>query len=456
MKRESWGSQAGFILSVAGSAIGLANIWRFPYVVGQYGGAAFILMYLFFLFMVGIPVLISEILIGRSTQTSPAGAFEKIGGSKSWGWAGKMTILTGFLVSAFYSAVAGWIFGYLIEAVSGNLHAFSTPLEAAQYYEGLVGNPYWGVFFHFLFLLCCIAILYFGVRGGIERGNKIMMPTLFVMMVALVIKGLMMPNAGEALTFLFSPNWSLLTPSAILLALGQAFFTLSLGQGTMVTYGSYLCKKTNILGTIIPVVVMDTVISLMSAVAIFTIVFSVGMQPDSGPGLIFHTLPWVFSQVPGGFYLGILFFLLVTLAAMTSEISALEPAIAYLRDQRGWGRHSAVFACGAASFMIGVPCALSFSLLKDTLLFGMNVLDFMAFICSSIMIPLGGLFAVLLTGWVWGFANSMVNLSEGNDGVMVRYPWLQRYFWISFKFTAPLLIMIVFISALGFFDFTSA
>lgn len=451
MRRETWGSRFGFILSVAGSAIGLANIWRFPYIVGQYGGAAFIMAYLLFLFLIGVPVLISEILIGRTTQTSPSGAFEKVGGSKAWGWAGKMTILTGFLVSAFYSAVAGWILGYLVEAVSGNISGFSTTLEAAQHYEGLMGNPYWGLTFHFLFLLFCVGILYFGVRGGIERGNKIMMPTLFIMMIALVLKGLTMPNASDAVSFLLSPDWSLLTPAALLVALGQAFFTLSIGQGTMVTYGSYLGKKTNILSTIVPVVMMDTVISLLSAIAVFTIVFSVGMKPDSGPGLIFHTLPWVFSQVPGGFYLGILFFLLVTLAAMTSEISALEPTIAYLRDQRGWGRHAAVFAVGAASFVVGIPCALSYNLLQGTLIYGMNILDFMAYLCSSIMIPLGGLCAVLLTGWVWGFANSMLNLSEGDDGLMARHPWLHRYFWMSFKITAPLLIVIVFLSALGIF-----
>lgn len=451
MKRESWGSRVGFILSVAGSAIGLANIWRFPYIVGQYGGAAFISVYLFFLFLIGVPVLISEILIGRTTQTSPSGAFKELGGNAVWGWAGKMTILTGFLVSAFYSAVAAWILGYLVEAVSGNIHGFATTLEAAQHYDGLMASPWWGLGFHFLFLALCVGILYFGVRGGIERGNKVMLPTLFVMMIALVIYGVTLPNAWEAVGFLLSPDWSMLTPAALLIALGQAFFTLSLGQGTMVTYGSYLNKKSNILSTIVPVVLMDTLISLMSAVAVFTIVFSVGMKPDSGPGLLFHTLPWVFSQIPGGFYLSVLFFLLVTLAAITSEISALEPAIAYLRDRRGWGRHSAVFACGLGSFVMGIPCALSFNVLQNIMIDGMSILDFMSFLCSSIMIPLGGFFAVVLTGWAWGFANSMVNLSEGDGGLLERHRWLRVYFWTAFKFTAPVLIAVVFLNALGIF-----
>lgn len=449
MARATWGSRIGFIFAVAGSAVGLANIWRFPYIVGANGGAAFIAIYLLCLLLIGFPVFIAEILIGRTTETSPSGAFAKLGGSSGWTWAGKMTILTGFIVSAFYSAVAGWILGYLFEAIRGNVTQFSTGDQSGQHFQNLISNPLWGVGFHLLFILACTAVLYLGVREGIEKGNKIMMPMLFIVLIILVIRGLMMPNSNAALSFLLKPDWTALTPAAFLTALGQSFFTLSLGQGTMVTYGSYLGQKDNLLKSCVPVVLMDTLVSLFASVAVFTIVFSVGMQPDSGPGLIFHTLPIVFSQVAGGYILAVLFFLLVVLAALTSEISAMEPTIAYLMDEWGWKRHQAVIACGAGAFLLGIPCALSYSLLKDYTFFGENFLDALAFLASNILIPLGGFFAVVMVGWVWGFPNALNQLKQGAYDLFAKHRWIQTYFWFCFKFAAPILIVIVFLHALG-------
>lgn len=452
MARATWGSRIGFIFAVAGSAVGLANIWRFPYIVGEYGGAAFIAVYLMCLLLIGFPVFMAEILIGRTTHTSPRGAFAKLGGSQKWGWAGNLTILTGFIVSAFYSAVAGWILGYLIEALRGNLTHFHSAAETSAHYESLLANPWWGLGFHFLFLASCIGVLYLGVREGIEKGNKIMMPMLFVVLIILVVRGLFLENTGHALSFLFKPNWSALTPAAFLVALGQSFFTLSLGQGTMVTYGSYLGQKDNLLKSCVPVVIMDTLVSLLASIAVFTIVFSVGMSPDSGPGLIFHTLPLVFSQIPGGYLLAFLFFLLVVLAALTSEISALEPAIAYLMDEWGWKRHTAVLAAGSGAFLLGVPCALSTSVLKDTFFFGETFLDATAFLASNILIPIGGFFAVLMVGWIWGFPNAINQLKLGASNLFEKHRWIRTYFWFCFKFTAPILIGIVFLHALGLFS----
>lgn len=448
MSRVTWGSKLGFIFAVAGSAVGLANIWRFPYIVGENGGAAFIAVYLLCLILIGFPVFISEILIGRTTQTSPSGAFKKLGGSKAWGMAGKMTILTGFIVSAFYAAVAGWILGYLIEAVKGHVSSFQDSADVVLHYNGLMESPYWGLSFHFFFLLACIGVLLLGVRAGIERGNKIMMPMLFVVLVFLAFWGLSMPNASKGLTFLLTPDWSALSPQAILIALGQAFFTLSLGQGTMVTYGSYLGKNDSLLSSCIPVVIMDTLISIVAAVAVFTIVFSVDLQPNSGPGLIFHTLPWAFSQIPFGHALAVLFFLLIFLAALTSEISAMEPSIAYLMDEWGWKRTPAVLTVGIGAFLLGVPAALSYNLLKDVTFFGMTFLDFMSFLATSILIPLGGLFAVVLVGWRWGVPKAIAQLKIGTTKLFERHQWISKYFWFCFKYSAPALIVLVLLNEL--------
>ncbi len=449
MARDSWGSKLGFIFAVAGSAIGLANIWRFPYIVGKHGGAAFIIVYLLCLFLMGFPVFMSEILIGRTTQTSPSGAFRQLGRNALWSGAGKMTILTGFIVSSFYSAVAGWILGYLVEAFLGRITEFQSTAHAAGHYEALVNNPYWSVAFHFFFLLICTGILFLGVRQGIERSSKFMMPLLFVVLLILVVKGLSMPSASAGLRFLFSPDWSVLTPTAIIIAMGQAFFTLSIGQGTLVTYGSYLKKDTNLITSAFPVVLMDTLVSIFAAVAVFTIVFSVGMEPDSGPGLIFHTLPWAFSQISGGYLLSVLFFLLVVISALTSEISAMEPTIAYLMDERKWKRKPAVLACGIGAFLLGIPSALSYNLLKDYTIQGMTFLDWMGFICSSILIPLGGFVAVILVAWRWGIGNALVQLKHGAEGLFSRHPWLGRYFWFCLKYTAPILIALVFLNAIA-------
>lgn len=452
MSRVTWGSRIGFIFAVAGSAVGLANIWRFPYIVGANGGSAFVAVYLLCLLFIGFPVFMAEILIGRTAQTNPGSAFARLSGKPWWGWMGKLTILTGFIVSAFYSAVAGWILGYLFEAAGGQISSFDNSAAAALHYTNLMQNPWWGLSFHALFLTASAAVLYLGVRNGIERWNKILMPLLIVVLIVLVIKGLMMPNAGAALTFLFQPDWSALSPTAILIALGQSFFTLSIGQGTMVTYGSYLGEKDNLLSSCVPVVLMDTMISLLSAIAVFTIVFSAGLQPDSGPGLLFHTLPVVFSQVSGGYLLALLFFFLVTIAALTSEISAMEPAIAYLIDEWKFRRHQAVIAVTLGALILGIPCALSGSLLSGYTIYGLSVLDAFSDLASNILIPVGGLAAVLLVGWVWGFTNAFNQLKLGAAPLFERHPLLRYYFYFCLKFSAPILIIIVFLHALHVFN----
>lgn len=446
MARASWGSNLGFILAAAGSAIGLANIWRFPYIVGHYGGAAFILIYLMFLILIGVPVFIAEVLIGRTAQASPSGAFEKLGRGKSWGSAGKLTIATGFIVSSFYSVVAGWMVGYLFLSIGGSVVTLHSTAMAAEYFNDLVSHPWWAIANHALFMLMSTAILYFGVRSGIEKSNKVMLPMLFIVLSILLIRGLTLPGASNALEFLLKPNWAAITPAAVITALGHSFFTLSLGQGTMVTYGSYIKGKNNLVKTCIPPVIMDTVVSLMAAVVVFTIVFGAGHEPNAGPGLVFHTLPTVFTHLGGGQFLAILFFLLVILAALTSQISAMEPTIAYLMESWKFKRHQATLICGSAAFIAGIPCALATGMLMNVEIFGRDILDAVSTFASDILIPLGGFFAVMLVGWRWGTASSLKEL------LPIGTPsWIRGYFWFCFKIAAPFLMVIVFLDALGLF-----
>jgi len=449
MKRGSWSSKIGFIFAAAGSAVGLANIWRFPYVVGSNGGAIFVITYLLCLLIIGFPVFISEVLIGRTTQQNPSGAFQILGNSRVWGFLGMITVVTGFIVSAFYSAVAAWILGYLIESFSGTLSSFENSEQAALHYESLIASPLWGLGFHFAFLFICWFVLVSGVRGGIERGNKIIMPILYLVLLVLVVKGVTMPGASKGLIYLFSPDLSEVTPLMFLIALGQSFFTLSIGQGTMVTYGSYLGRGDNIMTSCFPVVIMDTLVSLFSAIAVFTIVFSAGMEPDAGPGLLFQTLPLVFSKIPGGSILAVAFFLLVFLAALTSQISAMEPTIAFLIDRYQWPRKRAAFMCSAAVFLVGIPCALSSNVLKEATLFSLNPLELMLFAASSILIPLGGLCAILLVGWKWGIPKAVEALQLGMSKGLKENRLFNFYLWFCLKYLAPALIVLVFFNALG-------
>lgn len=418
------------MFAAVGSAVGLVNIWRFPYIVGQNGGAAFIALYIFCLILIGFPVLVSEILIGRTGQRDVADSLGTIAGKKPlWMQTGKGIMLTGFIVSSFYSVVAGWIIGYLVYAIRGVLSTVS--------YEASVHNPLFAVGYHAIFMILAMFVLNRGIQKGIEWANKFMMPTLVILLLFLMGYGLTLPGASEGVRFLFYPNWSALTPMAFLTALGHAFFTLSLGQGTMITYGSYIKKSENIPNSCIPIVVSDTVISLLAGIAILTIVFAGGQNPDSGIGLIFYTLPTIFAKIPGGYFMAIGFFFLVLLAAITSQTSAMEPIISYLIDKRNIGRHKAVFLVGISAFLLGIPSALS--------VFFFNKISFIA---MDILIPLGGLAAVLFVGWVWGVEKAFPNL-YGREPVKRSHRALQLYLKVCVKWLAPVLIAIIFISSIA-------
>ncbi len=448
MLRESWRHRAGFALAAIGSAVGLASIVRFPYLVADHGGAAFIFVYLLSLFAIGIPILISEVTLGRATQKNCYASFANKGNTPFWKGAGAWVLLTALLVSAFYSALSGWICGYLVEAIFYRLQPLHTTELATAHFKGLLGTPLWGLSYHFVFLGLSVAFVYAGLRKGIERGCKILMPILFLTLLLLVIKGLTLGHSSNALEYLFKPEWNRITPGVVLMALGQAFFTLSLGQGTMITYGSYLPKNSSFIGSCMAVALSVVIVSILSAIAVFTIVFSAGVEPEGGLGLMFQTLPVVFSHMAGGHLLAISFFLLVALAALTSEISALEPVIAYLVDERGWTRKNAALATGAVAFVIGIPCALSTSVFADWTLFGKNILELFDLVATTVLVPVGALFGVLLVAWRWGVVSAFKELKERPAK---KYGVAYVYLKVCLKYMAPLLILIIFFSNLSVF-----
>ncbi|MBT3253803.1 MAG: sodium-dependent transporter [Candidatus Marinimicrobia bacterium] len=447
--RESWGSKFGFILAAAGSAVGLGNIWKFPYIAGENGGAAFIFVYLICIGIIGFPVLIAEVLIGRTTQRNPVGAFAALTPSKAWISVGFLGVLAGFMILSFYSVIGGWTIGYVIETLRGSLSNFQSPEEAGVLFGTLSGSATWTLGYHTIFFALTMFIVVRGVQGGIEKSSKIMMPILLSILVILMIRGITLPGADKGLAFLLVPDWAKINGQSILIALGHAFFTLSLGMGAMMTYGSYMSKKDSVITASAQIVFLDTIIAIMAGVAIFTAVFASGLNPAAGPGLIFQTLPAVFSGMTGGVYFSFLFFLLLAIAALTSAISLLEVVVAYFVDEKGWNRKGAVLIFGGSIFLLGIPSALSFNLMSDVTLFGKTFFDIVDFIASNILLPFGGLMIAIFVGWVWTRTSVMIAVKEGAEQLFETYPWFEGVWFVFLRFVAPVLITLVLLSSLG-------
>jgi len=450
--REHWGSKFGFVLAASGSAIGLGNIWKFPYITGENGGAAFIFVYLICIAIVGLPVVVAEILMGRTTQRNPVGAFRKLSGSKFWTTIGGLGVVAGFIILSFYTVIAGWSMGYMIEALQGNFSQLTTAAQANAHFNSLVGDPTWMIGFYTIFFVFTMAVVFLGVKDGIEKGSKIMMPILFIILIILMIKGITLKGSGAGLTFLLQPDWSKITGQSVLIALGHAFFTLSLGMGALMTYGSYLNKKTNIPNAAVQIVFLDTLIALMAGVAIFTAVFAMGQNPAMGPGLIFNTLTVVFGSMTGGYFFGLLFFVLLTVAALTSSISLLEVAVAYFVDERKWSRQKSVLLIGSSIFIFGLPSALSFNLMANITFNGMTFFDLVDFIASNVLLPVGGLFIAIFVAWIWGFDKALIELKHGAENVFKDRTWLVTTFKIFLKYIAPVMIFIVFLHSVGLLE----
>ena len=428
-QREQWGSKLGFILAASGSAVGIGNIWKFPHMAGQNGGAAFTLVYLACIFVVGLSLVIAEFVIGRRTQLSPVGAFETLAPKTNWKWVGFLGVASAFVILSFYGVVGGWIMKYIIISVTGGFKELAgDPAAASSVFNNFITGTWSPIFFQVIFMTVCIWVIVNGAKGGIEKWSKIMMPLIIILLGALAVRGMTLPGGMEGISFLFKPRFEDLTASSVVLALGHSFFTLSLGMGTMITYGSYLGRKQNLLNSALWVIALDTAIAMLAGVAIFTTVFALGANPAEGPGLIFVVLPSVFPQLDAGTLWGTLFFFLLFMAAPTSAISILEVVTAYFIDQKGWTRKKATIRFGLVITIVGAFC--SFSLgggINITEFLGMSFFDFMDYLSSKYMLPIGGMLTAIFVLKKWRVPNffnelknglKIINLSEGTVKVL--------------------------------------
>ncbi|MCF6139187.1 sodium-dependent transporter [Pseudalkalibacillus berkeleyi] len=441
--REQWKSRTGFMLAAMGSAIGLGNIWKFPYITGENGGGAFIIVYLICIALIGIPIMLAEFSVGRNTQKDAVGSFKELTPGKPWFITGIFGVMSAFLILSFYGVVAGWALSYTTKAISGDLLA--VPAEKmADHFGGFIGASLGPIIWQLLFMGLVIIIVVKGIKQGIEKWNKILMPTLGILLVVLAIRGLTLPGSGEGFSFLFSPDFSALNAEAVLVALGHAFFSLSLGMGTMITYGSYVPQNVKLPTAAVGVSMADTGFALLAGLAIFPAVFAFGMDPGAGPGLIFITLPAVFEQMPLGQFFSILFFLLISMAALTSAISILEVPVAYFMRKFEWTRKKATWILGTIIFLFGVPSSLSLGAWSEFTIFGKGFFDAVDYLASNILLPLGGLLTALFVGWALGKKKSLEigGLREGGL-------WGMLWIW-SLRLVAPILILIVMASVLGF------
>lgn len=434
--RGAFGSRAGFVLAAAGSAIGLGNIWRFPYTAGENGGGAFVLVYLAFVAMIGIPVLIAELALGRATGGNPVGAFKRLFPKSLWPGVGALGVLTGFGILAFYSVVAGWSLSYLVRAIGG---AFANDFSAAQsgaLFETLIADPTETVAMAAVFLGLTAAVVRGGVSGGIERASKILMPMFLVILLVLAGRSLTLPGAAKGVAFLFDPDFSKLTEGAVFSALGQALFSLSLGMGAMITYGSYLPKRVNLVGAGVAVAFSDTLIAVLGGLIIFPALFSAGGEIKGGPGLVFVVLPTIFNHLPAGYLFAIAFYALLCIAALTSTISLLEVVVAYFVDERKWPREKAVWTIATGALILAIPSALSQggSAMLSSFIGGKSFLDVQNIAFGNFSLSIGALLISLFVGWKWGAHKAVAEIGDMPLAVVWR---------TAVKYWCPLAIVLV-------------
>ncbi|MDH5467524.1 MAG: sodium-dependent transporter [Candidatus Aminicenantes bacterium] len=435
--RGVWGSKVAFILAATGSAIGLGNIWRFPTMVSQNGGAVFVIVYILAVAFIGFTVMLAELTLGRHAQRNPVGAIEYIKPRSPWKLIGYLGIITGVCILSFYAVVAGWAAGYIFKTASGAFKGKLTAEMTTQIFSDFSSNPLLVFLFFGLIMGLTIFIISKGVKKGIENWTKILMPILFLLIVLLAVRALTLPGALKGLTFYLQPDFSKLSGTVILFAVGQAFFSLSLGMGTMITYGSYISKSDNLVSSAGWVSFADTLVALLAGLIIFpTLAFSGQPGNVGGEGLAFQIFPIILSELPGGYIFGILFFTLLTVAALTSTISLLEVPVAYLVDERNWTRKKAVLVIGVVTFIIGIPSALSTGGLE--FFTKLKVLSFFALAFGNISLAVGALFICIFVGYIWGVKNALKEVASGNPRFRLRYIWT-----FSIMFLTPVAILFI-------------
>lgn len=452
--RENFSSKLGAVLAAAGSAVGLGNIWRFPIETGQNGGAAFIIIYIACVFLLGIPIMMSEFFIGRHTHTNTAGAYRKLAPNTQWKWVGRLGVLSGFVILSYYSVVAGWTAEYTRLAICNAFDGKNTT-DFPSIFNTFVSNPWKSVSWMLAFMIVTHIIVIRGVKGGIEKFSKIMMPALFVILIVLAVCSVMLPGASKGLEFMLKPDFSKITASAWLSAMGQAFFSLSLGLGCLCTYGSYFRSDTNIGKTALNVAIIDTFVAIMSGFIIFPAVFNAGYaisSNDIGPSLLFITMPNVFQQAFGSipllsYAVSVLFYFLLVVAALTSTISMHEVVTAYVSEEFAMNRRKAAAIVTITCSAVGLLCALSFGPFSEFKLLGMTIFDFFDYVSSNLMLPIGGMFISLFAGW---YLDKRLLRDEITNHGTLRVPYLRMVIFIL-RYLAPIAIAIILLNQLGLF-----
>ena len=446
MKRDSFGSRFGALVAMAGSAVGLGNLWRFPYLVGENGGAAFIIIYIILSCLICLPIFISEFVVGRRSQENAYSAFRDLSGGSAWRWVGLFTIIVPLIVLSYYSVIGGWSIDYLLKSVTFSFTGNSSQSVFNSMFVDFVTSTWGPLFAQLGFLMITTLIVMVGIKDGIERFSKVMMPLLFIIVVAIAVYSLTLPGAQKGVDYLFNPDFSKIDGKSIASALGQAFFSLSLGFGTIMTYASYVDKKENPLFQSTATAVSDLMFALVAGMAIMPAVFAFGLNPQSGPGLVFETLPYVFGQMPAGGIVAILFFVALLVAALTSSISMLEVAVAYLVEEKNMSRVGACvllfMLCGA----VGAVCTLSFGPLSHIQIGGGNLFDFFDNLSSNILMTLGSLLTVLFVGW--RLKKTDVYDEFTNGGTLSRNARIFGVLWFLIRYVCPIAITVIFLYGL--------
>jgi NSS family neurotransmitter:Na+ symporter len=447
--RGQWGSKFGFIMAAAGSAVGLGNIWRFPYITGQNGGGAFVLVYILCVLLIGVPLLFTEMGLGRFTKKGTIGAFKDTGAGPFWMGAGAILALcVSFFVLSYYGVIAGWTIGYIFKTLTGSTESFAA----------FVANPFYTIPLLGVFILATILIVLGGVSGGIEKAAKILMPMLFVLIILVAVRSLSLDGAMAGVEFYLKPDFSKITANSILAALGQAFFSMSIGWGIMITYGSYLPKNSNLVSSGVWVGMMDTAVALLAGFMIFPAVFAFGKSPAAGPTLVFQILPEIFNSMPGGNIIGALFFLLLMVAALTSSISMLEVPASYFMDERKWSRKKAAWILGGIVFIVGIPSALSsggaqlFTDLHITV-FGNKVngvMDILDYFFGTFFIVVVALVTCVYVAWKMPIKNIVTELSHGSD-MLKEGSFSSKAFVFFIRYVCPVVILAVLLNMMGVF-----
>ena len=442
--RSTFATKLGVIAAAVGSAVGLGNIWRFPYELGQNGGGAFLLIYLICVITLGVPLIVAEFIIGRNSHSNVGGAFKKLAPGTKWGVIGYMSVLASFMILGFYAVTAGWTLEYLYQAFTNGFSG-RTPEELRESFTAFSSDTYTPIAWLFLFLAANYFIITRGVKNGIEKASNIMMPILFLLLIIFCIRSITLPGASEGLSFLFKPDFSKVDSSVMLRAMGQAFFSLSLGMGCLITYGSYFDNKIKLGKTAFTVASLDTLVAILAGVMIFPAVFTFGISPAAGPELVFVTVPNVFMKMAGGYIWSILFFLLLTLAALTSTVSMFEVVTAFIHEEYNVSRKKATTWIIALTFILGTFCSLSIGPWKEHTIFGMTLFDLFDYISANILLPGGGLLISIFVGYRLD-QKIMINELTNNHSFRI---WYFKPLIFAIRYLAPVAICLIFLSGLG-------